>query len=150
VCRKFNANKVQPIEKTLQQELNPCTRIQTFINTYRKKTSCVRAHKFVNNEHKICGYCYNSLDLNTAGNHVLFIIHFICVYAKPYDEHCDICGLNLVQVRCTNRCRRCVYKYRKFISGLSFAELTEFYNSVIPLAIQYQELRYKFPIQIRW
>jgi hypothetical protein len=52
----------------------------------------------VNNEHKIWGYYYNSLDTNTAGNHVLSIIHFICVYAKPYNEHCDIYGLNLVQL----------------------------------------------------
>jgi hypothetical protein len=94
MCKKFNANNVQPIEKNPQQELNPRTRVQTYINTYREETSCVRAHKFVNNEHKICGYCYNSLDTNAAGD-VLSIIHFICVYAKPYGEHCDICGTDL-------------------------------------------------------
>jgi hypothetical protein len=138
MCRKINTNNVQPIEGNARQELEPRTRIQTYINTYRHETQCVRIHKFVNDRYKICGFYYNNLDKYTIGGYVLSITHFICVYSKPYEEHCDTCHLNLVQKRRTNRCRHCVYKYRKFISSLSYSELTEFYNSAIPLAIQYR------------
>jgi hypothetical protein len=44
---------MQPIEENPRQELNPRTRIQTHINTYRREILCVRTHRFTDDEHKI-------------------------------------------------------------------------------------------------
>jgi hypothetical protein len=144
MCKAVNAQPVQPTEQEPPRELDNNTCAQIYLNTYYEQSLCIRKQKFTFKHHNICLLCYRSLDKDFANLHLLTIIHFIAVYTKPPFEYCEICDSILTKFK-INRCRRCVHHYRNYINEFSREELTEFYNSSIPLAITYKEIHYKIP-----
>jgi hypothetical protein len=145
MCKKINAQEVQSIKRPPRQELDNNTRIQIHLATYYKQSLCMKTQKFTYQYHNICLYCYRSLDSDFANLHFLTVIHYICIYARPPIEHCEICDYELTKFKKANRCRRCVYQYRNFISRQTYSELVDFYNSPVSLAIAYRKLDYKVP-----
>jgi hypothetical protein len=136
---------VQLQQQEAPRRIDPNIRLQLIADTYYRNSFCTTIRSYTFLSHSICIYCYTRLDRDFARAHLLTVVHYICIYDTPPLKRCEICNITLTKYRRVNRCRRCVYHYRKFVNCLNYEELTEFYLSPRPFIIEFKKINYEVP-----